>query len=62
MILDNGIEVHVRNDEIDPDNVVLEIVDPDEHGMWMLIAMPRDKATELGHELLDVKRSDGYIL
>ena len=62
MILDNGIEVHVRNDEIDPDSVVLEFSDPDEHGLWVLIAMPLEKAAELGRELLDVKPSEGMIL
>ena len=62
MILENGIEVHVRNDEIDPDSVVLEFIDPDEHGLWVLIAMPNAKAAELGRELLDVKPIEGTIL
>ena len=62
MILENGIEVHVRNDEIEPDSVVLEFIDPDEHGLWVLIAMPKAKAAELGRELLDVKPIEGTIL
>ena len=62
MILDNGTEVEVRVDETNPDNIVLEYIDPDEHGLWVLIAMPREKAAELGRELLDVKPIEGMIL
>ena len=62
MILDNGIEVDVRVDETNPDNIVLEFIATDEHGPWILIAMPRAKAAELGRELLDVKPSEGMIL
>jgi|TARA_R100000808_G_scaffold5485_1_gene16662 hypothetical protein len=62
VILDNGIEIEVRRDEADEENVILEFVDPDEHGIWVLIAMPIEKARELGHELLDVKQNDGVIL
>ena len=62
MILDNGTEVDVRVDETNPDNIVLEFIDPDEHGLWVLIAMPKAKAAELGRELLDVKPSEGMIL
>ena len=62
MILENGTEVDVRVDETNPDNIVLEFIDPDEHGLWVLIAMPREKAAELGRELLDVKPSEGMIL
>ena len=62
MILENGTEVDVRVDETNPDNIVLEFIDPDEHGLWVLIAMPREKAAELGRELLDVKPIEGTIL
>ena len=62
MILENGTEVDVRVDETNPDNIVLEFIDPDEHGLWVLIAMPREKAAELGRELLDVKPIEGMIL
>ena len=62
MILNNGTEVDVRVDETNPDNIVLEFIDPDEHGLWVLIAMPREKAAELGRELSDVKPIEGMIL
>ena len=62
MILENGTEVDVRVDETNPDNIVLEFIDPDEHGLWVLIAMPKAKAAELGRELLDVKPIEGTIL
>ena len=63
MIIKTGIEIDVRADEANPEsNVVLEIVDPDEHGPWFLIAMPVDDARQLGKELLEVHVSDGVIL